>query len=310
MACLWNYISGFCRQVWWVAWLSIIIYYGLDASLPYVIRRIFSRTEKPKRISKEWNATTPSVGALPRPLMVLSHIQIQMWFVRYTASLIYWSQLIYHVSAISLNNAFNKGVPWLLMNVLWFLKKRPPDLFLEVNDMVIIKRRAPQSKLRHLFKLLVYLVLFTGCVVNAHADPRHEETKTHVAAMKDIIETSEQVLSACVASHSLQDSNQTPHSMGAWDSDAFPIIIDSATTRTITPCFSDLIDPIPFNASLIGLGKGSITHPGKIKWYVLDEIGHHVVIEDDDGYFSEQAPCRLLCPHSWKKHQDDKRYEK
>jgi hypothetical protein len=146
-------------------------------------------------------------------------------------------------------------------------------------------------------------------VAKAHDNSGNEDTDLHVAELKDLIVTSKPVLHACATAAGRDESNNTPRDIGKWDLDAFPIIVDSATTRTITPCLSDLIDPQPFNASLTGLGKGSITHRGKIKWTVIDEKGQHVVIEDNAAYYSEQAPYSLLCPHSWKKHQDEMRYE-
>ena len=97
--------------------------------------------------------------------------------------------------------------------------------------------------------------------------------------------------------------------MGTWASDEIPIVVDSATSRTVTPRFEDLIDPEPFKCSIEGIGKGSITHVGKVKWLVTDDNGKEVIIEDDEAYLSKEAPYRLLCPHSWKKCQDDKRFE-
>jgi hypothetical protein len=129
----------------------------------------------------------------------------------------------------------------------------------------------------------VYLILYAGCVAKSHDNSGNEDTDLHVAKLKDLIVTSEQVLHACATAAGQDESNNTPRDIGEWDSDVFPIKVDSPTTRTITPCLSDLIDPKPFNASLTGLGKGLITFRGKIKWTVIDEKGHHVVIQDNDA---------------------------
>ncbi len=94
----------------------------------------------------------------------------------------------------------------------------------------------------------------------------------------------------------------------SWSSDAFPIVVDLATSMTITPCFKDLIDPVEYKSSITGIGKGTITHRGKIRWTVMDDAGKHVVLENDKAYYSASAPYRLLCPHSWKKYQDRKRF--
>ena len=113
-------------------------------------------------------------------------------------------------------------------------------------------------------------------------------------------------LQAHMTAHTRSD---TPRHMGTWDTDAIPIVVDSATTRTITPRFDDLIEPVPYGATVEGIGKGSVTHRGTVRWRVRDERGRNVLIEDRDAYCSPDAPYRLLCPHSWKQSQDQRRFE-
>ena len=62
-------------------------------------------------------------------------------------------------------------------------------------------------------------------------------------------------------SHSLMLSEKLPTSdqarvMGNRDSDDFPIVVDSATSWTITPFFDDLIGPQLYKSNLKGIGSG------------------------------------------------------
>jgi hypothetical protein len=252
------------------------------------------RNEYKKRVSKNRHAPTPLLPAVLQALMALSYIQIKMWFVQLSIGSQYWTQFVTDVADASVNNLLDAGVPWFLLNMLWFLLKKPPETYYDVNRVLIAQRQ--RSYVRRLFIMLIYSVLLTGCAIHAYEDFELKTSALHLDALREVIDTSEQVLSACATSESLAASNSTPRPLGSWDSDAFPIVIDSATTRTITPCFSDLIDPKPFRATLSGLGTGSISHKGKIRWTVLDEQGHHVVMEDGDAYYSPHAPYRLLCP--------------
>jgi hypothetical protein len=102
--------------------------------------------------------------------------------------------------------------------------------------------------------------------------------------------------------------SESPRDIGNWDSDSFPIVLDSATSKTITPYLSDLIDPKPYKTNLTGIGTGKITKVGKVKWSVEDMEGKQVILEDDEVYYSPDAPYRLLSPHSWRESMNNKRY--
>ena len=66
-----------------------------------------------------------------------------------------------------------------------------------------------------------------------------------------------------------QSAGATPCYEPNWDSDHHPIVLDTAASKTMTPLLSDLIDPVPFNTAVSGIGTGKITHRGKIRWQVL-----------------------------------------
>jgi len=104
-----------------------------------------------------------------------------------------------------------------------------------------------------------------------------------------------------------QDQDNEPFHAGTWGATAVPIIVDSATSRTITPIFTDLINPTPFDCHLKGIGNGRITHKGAIRWPVSDLNGKTVILEDRDAYFCRDSPYRLLCPHSWRRTQNARR---
>ncbi len=42
----------------------------------------------------------------------------------------------------------------------------------------------------------------------------------------------------------------------------FLIVLDSSTSKSMTPFFSDLLHPRPYESDLPGVGKGKITHVG------------------------------------------------
>ena len=87
-----------------------------------------------------------------------------------------------------------------------------------------------------------------------------------------------------------QSSNNLPRNIGTWDSDEHPIIVNSATSQTITPLFLDLINPQAYQSQLTGIGTAQITHKGSVCWAVLDIEGKEVFLEDNDCYYSKQAP--------------------
>ena len=62
-----------------------------------------------------------------------------------------------------------------------------------------------------------------------------------------------------------------------WGNDDTPIVVDTATSRTITPKLSDLIDPQQYHCPLEGIGAGKITHRGKIRWKIVDDNGKEVL---------------------------------
>ena len=156
--------------------------------------------------------------------------------------------------------------------------------------------------------ILIFFLASSLLFNNVSVEASYHEFDGPVASkMQDYIQDTESIYTLMASSN--QELESTPRDMGNWDADSFSIIIDSATSRTITPYFSDLINPRPYESLLKGIGSGRITHVGTVRWKVLDVAGNEVILEDNEAYFSKEAPYRLLCPHSWRRYLNNKRYE-
>ena len=121
--------------------------------------------------------------------------------------------------------------------------------------------------------------------------------------------TMEDLEPRCCALTAKEDPKTRARDMGTWDTDAIPIVVDTATTRTITPRKQDLLDVEPYKAGLQGIGSSQITHRGRVSWKVRDDDGNEVRLEDDWAYYSPSCPYRLLCPASWKETRDKRRFQ-
>ena len=177
----------------------------------------------------------------------------------------------------------------------WLLRK-PPDKEVELGNVLIrIKTQSMYHKVRSMF---LWSLTLGNTTTNATLPQELQKLKEglHQATQFKALPTT------------TDKKVGSPRNIGSWASDAVPIVVDSATTRTITPRLEDLIDPQPFKTTLLGIGSGTITRRGMVQWKVKDDRGRRVTLEDRDAYYSPEAPYRLLCPHSWKKHMDNKRF--
>ena len=177
------------------------------------------------------------------------------------------------------------------------LFRKPPDEWITFNDFVIQVRKRRNWVIRLLITIfLLFLKLTTTTFKDKNFDPARTTEFNEEPYMENYPEY-ELCTAAMLAKH---ESEGQPRDMGVWDSDAFPIVLDSGASRTLTPEFSDLIDPRPFNASLTGVGEGTITHVGRVQYQVMDDNGVFQVLCDDEAYYSPSVPYRLLCPHAWR----------
>lgn len=74
-----------------------------------------------------------------------------------------------------------------------------------------------------------------------------------------------------------------PCNQGNWALDMHPIVIDLATTQTIMPFKSDLIDPESCRIGLPNIGKSHIKAKGAIAWTIQANDGCQVQITDSNA---------------------------
>ena len=250
------------------------------------VRIIRNKSSKPARVRFQHRPTPGILHLLPDYFFCLSAIQILHWFV------VLWSTLGNKRLPSYTLELGGFSLHWLFHEVFDILSyRRPPDLYLQAEEMVFqVQQHSWASQLSSF--ILPFKQIFclpskaTAMVSKAKAAIREQETVLHLLAAGK------------------QDQQGWEH----WSSDSHPIVIDSATSKTITPYLSDLLDPEPCKIAVAGIGKGTITHKGKVKWAVLMDDGKEGFLEDHEAYYCKEAPYRLLCPHSWKKCQDQMRY--
>ena len=165
---------------------------------------------------------------------------------------------------------------------------KPPDRFFGFNDTVIQEQRdfyAWQIICDAIICLTVFWVI--GCFFYTNRWKRlfcrQQKFKGTKTFLFEAIDAHERSFHACTATRPTNFEEN-------WGSDAIPIVIDSACSKTMTPCFEDLIDPVPYDSTVAGVGKGTITHKGTVRWTVKDENGKDVVIEDTEAYYTTSLP--------------------
>jgi hypothetical protein len=133
---------------------------------------------------------------------------------------------------------------------LFFLLKKPPDKYFRFENVVLEvkgRRRRLLQGLILLLQLLVVIFAF-GWNLSLGATIKSPSTVPATDAAKhndfnDIYRLIDELNSTHYAFPSADHS--TARDIGHWDSDNFPIVVDSATSRTITPVFADLTIPGP-----------------------------------------------------------------
>jgi Reverse transcriptase (RNA-dependent DNA polymerase)/GAG-pre-integrase domain len=94
-----------------------------------------------------------------------------------------------------------------------------------------------------------------------------------------------------------------------YDSDSFLIAIDNCSSRCITNCMADYVEPpVRVKVKVNGIGGAVIaTHKGTVKWAIEDDHGRRHTWLIPDTYFHESTPYRLLSPQHWAQTQHDGR---
>lgn len=204
---------------------------------------------------------------------------------------------------------------FMMATIPYRLYRKPPDIIVSMNNVCFMMQQR-----RHwltLSTITLSLFLMTIILPASTAYTSFNVVAPNVNKNKEATLVSN-MISDCMHSHERQFNahvtetitNSRPRQVPNWDEESTSILIDTGATRTLTPHLSDLIDAKPYHATVRGVGSGKITHTGKIRWSVRDENGKCVYIEDATAFCAPGLPYRLLCPHSWRDHQDDKRHAK
>ena len=126
---------------------------------------------------------------------------------------------------------------FIVTTLLLFFRK-PPDKYIQMGRMIVVKMPTMYIEQKRIYQLISILVLLMNGIV---PHPK-SATSLDVKALPTLQSTPNEI--------------DKPRAMGYWASEASPIVVDSATTKTITPHLSDLVDAQRFNTSITGLGKG------------------------------------------------------
>ena len=250
MACLWLLFFSFCRLIWQIFWWFL-----------------------PTRSNNNYQATPiHHLRALPSIYLVLSCVQLTMWFIKIHTKwrfhdcqdLLQW--FLIHVAATGM---------------LTF--RKPPNIAVQIYTMIIVIEQKD-----------TFLRKFGRSLWSIYCDPWNflfSFFKSKSSFSSDDVEAMikhEEKLVACMANK--DSKGDKPRYEANWDSDQHPIVLDTAASRTMTPLFSDLIDPVPYNTSVSGIGTGKITHRGRIRWDAIDEDGQVQTLEDAEAYYSPDTP--------------------
>ena len=238
--------------------------------------------------------------------MALSHVMLLSSFVILCHQFLTMETWINKLS----NFGWIPAIQLFVIMILIRLYRKPPDIVYEVNGLYL----AITGRQSMLLKWLIRIIIFLLSVYSwTHVPDWVSDQPSFPHEANQLSQIMNEQISYCNrdfhCNMARRKDKVKPRDMGTWDSDSKPIVIDSATTRTLTPHLEDLHEVEEFNSSVEGIGSGAITHKGRIKWPVESDNGKTVFIEDDDAYYCPDAPYRLLCPHSWKKCQDDRRYQ-
>ena len=158
----------------------------------------------------------PTLPILPSYLCCFSAVQPHQWFIGLwlawtgTTALVYFQMPSLHYIL-----CFATGI---------LTYRRPPDIFLQVSSTILQVEQSTWCS-------TIWDCISSVCpTTDAHFVPLAQQE----------IWNQEQRL------HALATNTTTKvHHQETWASDSHPIVIDSATSKTITPHFTDLIDPQP-----------------------------------------------------------------
>ena len=118
--------------------------------------------------------------------------------------------------------------------------RRPPDRHYVTENCVVVQRHK-QTRLKKViaFLVLYFVKWYFGIQFQDKWDSSNNETMMNELKTK---------MMSLMAKDTLKKLH--PRNVGGWSSDSVPIVVDTATTRTITPRFEDLIDLVEYKTGL------------------------------------------------------------
>ena len=175
--------------------------------------------------------------------MMLSHIMLRNWFVELICKC--GSIQMFYNHLMSVEHMITAVYQYCFANlVLTF--RIPPDHF-HVTGRIVIAQKCKTTKIKKWisFLFVCFLQLYYGIRFN------NEWNQPTNQVIRDALQGKvDDLIKAFMAE---KKNKEKPRRMGIWGSDSTPIVIDTATTRTITPRFEDLIDPVEYQIGLEGI---------------------------------------------------------
>lgn len=294
-------------------WIAVLVLFNIHWS-PGVSVQVGDGDDGPVGTRLPFQPRRPPIPleVIPDCYFILSDIRLKMSFLHLFKHLWELETLAAERLRVLCSNL---DLEWMVVAVslcaliaLCLLFRKPPDRLFEWNGFIIEVKSPRRWIVRYLLRLFGLLSLLIGVfsfAAKCSAKPRPQDNQALQECIATLSDQDEDLhgplFGLSAAFYAEQYETSSPREMGGWDSDAFPIVLDSGTSKSITPVFSDLHNPRPFESDLQGVGTGRITHVGAIRYEVLDDNGQTVTLEDQECYYCTDAPYRLFCPHSWKR---------
>ena len=185
---------------------------------------------------------------VPECYFVLSAIRIRMSFLvlfKYLhelegIALCKWQAWC---SCFTIDFLMERLLLWMVFS-LCLLFRKPPDRFFSMNGCIIETKLQRPRIMRWLLVLVLFALGMVQKSVLVPPDPTAFDQFAESLVHPDVASPTA-CAAAFVAGH---DVSSLPREMGSWDSDGFPVVLDSGTSKSITPVYSDLINPRPFES--------------------------------------------------------------
>ena len=224
-----------------ILWLEICVMIGHDTN-PYQVYEVQMKHEWVKRKHTRWRLwNSNEIIVLPKDYLSLSNVGLNRHFLR-TIGIRQNKTIFDHETQLVMATA----VHWLGYQVL----RKPPDKYYNVYGTIVMIEMT--SYKRMFFRFMKWLlILFAFLLLGQQTWEAQEFSEKEASSVLDAeaiahemircqlaIDTFEETeMQACMANAKV--NKERPRPMGTWGADSTPIVIDSATTRTLTLCMED-----------------------------------------------------------------------